>query len=166
MVTSEPRTTLQLMVVSKGKFINELAHREEGLGVRKWRTEFRWLVADGTWETPALTWLPEKVQEKLNVVLLQFWINRWRCALPYTKTSHHYETRMLDGVEGVLGKVLAMHAPRWMKQPVYMPRQRTWISLWRATWMLLEFRRLNAARLDELIEWLNLAENRYHCFVR
>ena len=168
MVTAnpDPDTVKQLKVLKKGKFINEIADREQSLGVRKWRTEFRSLVGEGGWETPALTWLPETVQEYLNVVLLQFWVNRWRHALPYTKTHQHFETRMLDGVEGVLGRVLALHAPRWKKKHVFQPRQRWKISLWRAMWVLLEFRCLNAARLDDLICWLDQERNRYHCFVR
>ena len=106
------------------------------------------------------------MQEYLNVVLLQFWVNRWRHALPYTQTSTRYETRMLHGVEAVLGRVLASGAPGWPKQPTFQRGQRWVIASWRAMWVALEYRRLNAARLDELIRWLDQEPNRYHCFVR
>ena len=107
------------------------------------------------------------MQEHVNVVLLQFWVNRWRQTLPYPNVlppgRERYETRMLHGVEAVLGMVLASGASRWPKHSTF---QRGAIAFWRAMWVALEYRRLNAARLDELIRWLDQEPNRYHCFVR
>ena len=101
----------------------------------------------------------------LDAVLLQFWVNLWRQALPYTQTDERYQTHMFEGVEDILGRVLASRAPRGPRQPVYQPGQRWVLASWRAMWVLLEFRRLNAARLDELLRWLAQEPNRYHCFV-
>ena len=165
LVAADPGTVVTLLVVQVAA-INELATRESRHGLPRWRNEFRSLVGGGVWQTPCpLTRLGETVQERLTVVMVQFWVERWRAALPYTgdRPWGRLPMRTVHGVRDILGRALAAGAPRWPKPP---RRQRYDNAVWLSRWVLLQFRSLNAARLRALTSWLDQEPNRYHCFVR